>query len=98
VPFFVQGIGYIHAAAGHRDEAQAILAKLGEMMTKVYVSPFFTGLIHFQMGEKDRGFEWLDKAFADGDHWLEFIKVYPDLDGVRADPRYEALLKKLKLE
>jgi serine/threonine protein kinase len=97
-PFFVQGIGYIHAAAGRREQAQGILGRLTEMMTKAYVSPFFTALIHFQLGEKDRGFELLNKAFADGDHWLEFIKVFPDLDGVRTDPRYFELLKKLGLE
>jgi serine/threonine protein kinase/Tfp pilus assembly protein PilF len=97
-PFFVQGMGYILAAAGRKEQAQTILAKLGEMTSKAYVWPFSTALIHFQLGEEDRGFEWLDKAFADGDHWLEFIKVYPDLDGVRSDPRYDALLKKLKLE
>ena len=97
-PFWVQGIGYVHASAGRKDLAQGVLARLGEMMTKVYMSPVFMALIHFRLGENDRGFEWLDKALADGDHWLEFIKVFAGFDGARADPRYAALLMKLGLE
>lgn len=97
-PFFIQGIGYVHASAGRKELAQGVLARVGEMMSKVYVSPVFMALIHFRLGEHDRGFEWLDKAFADGDHWLEFIKVFPGFDGVRTDPRYSALLQKLGLE
>lgn len=95
--FFVQGIGYAHASAGRKDLARAVLAQLDEMMAKTHVSPVYQAFIHFRLGENDRGFEWLDKAYADGDHWLEFIKVWPALDGVRSDPRYTALVQKLNL-
>jgi serine/threonine protein kinase/tetratricopeptide (TPR) repeat protein len=97
LPFFVQGIGYVHASAGRKDLAQGVLARLGEMMTKVYMSPVFMALVHFRLGENDKGFEWLDKAFTDGDHWLEFIKVFPGFDGARTDPRYAAMVTKLGL-
>ena len=96
-PFFVQGVGYVHTARGQTEEARAVLAALDGMMKKTYVSPVFTALIHFRLGEDDRGFEWLDKAFEDGDHWLEYIKVFPGFDSVRTDPRYAALLQKLGL-
>ena len=96
-PFFVQGVGYVHAARGQTEEARAVLAALDGMMKKTFVSPVFTALIHFKLGEDGRGFEWLDKAFEDGDHWLEYIKVFPGFDSVRTDPRYAALLQKLGL-
>jgi len=98
VPFFVQGIGYVHATAGRRDLAEGILAKINEMMAKAYFSPVFMALIHFRLDEADRGFEWLDTALADGDHWLDYIKVFPGFDTVRTDPRYAALLEKLRLK
>ena len=97
VPFFVQGIGFVHASAGRKDLAHGVLARLGEMMTKVYVSPVFMALIHCRLAENDECFEWLDRAFDDGDHWLEFIKNFHGFDGARADPRYAALLAKLGL-
>jgi TolB-like protein/tetratricopeptide (TPR) repeat protein len=96
-PFFVQGVGYVHAASGRTEEARAVLAALEETAKKTFVSPVFTALIHFKLDENDRGFEWLGKAFEDGDHWLEYIKVFPGFDGIRADPRYGMLLEKLKL-
>jgi serine/threonine-protein kinase len=97
-PFFVQGIGYVHATAGRRELAEGILSKINENMAKAYASPVYMALIHFRLGELDRGFEWLDKAYADGDHWLEFIKVFPGFDSARSDPRYSAMVLKLGLK
>ncbi|MGZ5479415.1 MAG: protein kinase domain-containing protein [Candidatus Aminicenantales bacterium] len=97
-PFFVQGIGYVHATAGRRDLAEGVLAKVHEMMAKAHASPVFMALIYFRLGEIDRGFEWLDKAYADGDHWLEFIKVFSGFDNGRTDPRYAELIQKLGLK
>jgi len=96
--FFVQGIGYIHASAGRRDLAQGVLARMAQIADKTYISPFFTSLIHFRLGDNDKGFEALDKALEDGDHWVEFLKVFPAFDGVRTDPRYAELIRTLRLE
>jgi TolB-like protein/Flp pilus assembly protein TadD len=96
--FFVQGISYVHASAGRKALAQGVLAKVAEMEGKAYYSPVYMAFIHFRLGDNDRGFEWLDKALEAGDHWVEFIKVWPGMDGVRSDPRYAAILEKLKLE
>jgi TolB-like protein/Flp pilus assembly protein TadD len=48
-------------------------------------------------GETDKAFEWLDRAYAQHDNGLIQIKYDPLLDSVRADPRYAALLRKMKL-
>jgi tetratricopeptide (TPR) repeat protein len=96
--FFVQGIGYVHASAGRRELAQGVLARLDQMADKTYISPVYTALIHFRLGDIDRGFEWMDRALEAGDHWAEFIKVFPGFDGARDDPRYAALIEKLRLE
>ncbi|MGE5741420.1 MAG: protein kinase domain-containing protein [Candidatus Aminicenantes bacterium RBG_16_66_30] len=97
-PFWIQGIGYVHATAGRRDLAEGVLAKIHEMTGKAYFSPVFMALIHFRLGQVDRGFEWLDRAYADGDHWIEFIKVFPGFDNARSDPRYAELVGKLGLK
>ncbi len=95
--FFVQGIAYVHASAGRQDLARGILAKVDEIRTKTYTSPVYQAFINCRLGDTDRAFEWFDKAFEDGDHWLEFIKVWPGVDPVRTDARYAALIEKLKL-
>jgi len=96
--FFVQGIGYVHASAGRQDLARAVLAKVDEIKAKTHISPVYQAFIHCRLGDYDKAFEWFDRAYEDGDHWLEFIKVWPGVDPVRTDPRYAALIEKLGLK
>jgi hypothetical protein len=48
-------------------------------------------------GETDRAFEWLERAYAAHDGGLGEMKVDPLLKSLHPDPRYEAMLKKLRL-
>jgi serine/threonine protein kinase len=53
---------------------------------------------HAQLGEKDAAFELLDAAFEERDHRMAQLKVNPQLDNLRGDPRFTALLKRIKLD
>jgi adenylate cyclase len=55
-------------------------------------------LLHFHLGENDKGFEWLERSFSRRETDLLFLKLEPELDGVRTDPRYLDLLKRLGLD
>jgi tetratricopeptide (TPR) repeat protein len=46
-------------------------------------------------GNRDRALELLDRAVSEGYKDRDAIAADPDLAGVRADPRYQAILKKL---
>jgi serine/threonine-protein kinase len=48
-------------------------------------------------GEKNKAFEWLERAYVQRDGGLTDIKFDPRLDSLRADPRYKAFLRKMKL-
>ena len=50
------------------------------------------------MGDVDKGFEWLERAYQKRDSGLLEIQMDWTLDGVRNDPRYLDLLKRLGLE
>ncbi len=52
---------------------------------------------YFYLGEKDKGFEWLEHSYSRREHILLWITIHPDLGGVRTDPRYLDLLKRLGL-
>jgi TolB-like protein/TPR repeat protein len=52
---------------------------------------------HFFLGDVDEGFEWLERAYSQRMWSLLFIQVYCLLDGVRTDPRYLDILKRLGL-
>jgi hypothetical protein len=59
--------------------------------------PYQIAEVYAWGGEKDRAFEWLEKARERGDAGLLHTKVDPTLRGLRGDPRYTALLKKMNL-
>jgi adenylate cyclase len=56
------------------------------------------GGYHIYLGELDTGFEWLEKSYSKKEPGLLDIAFDPTFDGVRNDPRYQNLLKRLGLE
>ncbi len=53
--------------------------------------------VHAFRGEKDRAFEWLDRAYEARDEDLYVIKGDPIFKNLEGDPRYKAFLKKMNL-
>ena len=56
--------------------------------------PFEFAELLAQAGEHDRALEWLEKACAQHDFMSMYIRVTPNLDPVRSDPRYLAILQR----
>jgi len=90
------GIAYMRMSK--KKEAQQILDDMIERTKQEYVSPYHIALLCFTLGENDLGFEWLDKAYKERDHWLLYLNAEPMFDTVRSDPRFTKLLKKIGLE
>jgi serine/threonine-protein kinase len=83
---------------GKRSEAQRIMGDLVERAKQAYISPVILAGLHFALGEIDQGFEALERAYNQRDSRLFEMKVHPEFDGVRSDPRFKKLLKKIGLE
>ena len=86
-------LGHSYARAGNTREAQKILEELEELSKRIYVPPYIIGLIHTALGETTEAFEWFEKAYAAQNEWLHWLKVAPEVDTLRADPRFKDLLK-----
>jgi TolB-like protein/Flp pilus assembly protein TadD len=56
------------------------------------------GGYYMYLGENDKGFAWLEKAYSSREPGLLIMRLGPNLDGVRMDPRYLDLLKRLGLD
>jgi len=91
-------VGIAHMRMGKKKEAHKILEDMIERTKLEYVSPYHIALFCFNLGENEMGFEWLDKAYKERDHWLFYLKADPMFDSVRSDPRFTKLLKKIGLE
>ena len=91
-------LGGIYAKAGQRDEAIKILNLLNERISRgEYVPALNVAWLYVGLGERDQAFVWLDKAFEEGEGRLVGIKVEPQWDPLRSDPRFAELLRRMGL-
>jgi tetratricopeptide (TPR) repeat protein len=88
-------LGNAYARAGQRAEAQRLLQKLIEQ-SKYKVGAREAALVYAGLGEKDRAFEWLERAYEVHDGDMSFLKVDPPLDPLRSDQRFQDLLRRMK--
>jgi hypothetical protein len=92
----------VYARLGRREDALRVLnglVKQGRAVNKQGwpVDPQVMAIAHFALGDKDRGFEWLTKAFDQRSDFISIANVSPAFDGIRHDPRFKALVARLKL-
>ena len=88
-------LGRTYAVAGKRDEALGILKRLEETSSREYVSTYDLALLSLALGDKDRAFALFSKAYEDHSSFLPFIAVDARLDGLRSDPRFEELVRRM---
>ena len=93
---YVSGLGMAYAAAGRTDEARALVMQLREMAQTRYVSPYFLAVIYGYLGEIDEGIAQMTEAVQIRDAWITWLLIDPQLDPLRADPRFAELLRQTK--
>ncbi len=97
-PEMIAALGHAYAAANRRDEALRIIEQLKEVVGRQdYVSPYSIALIHVALGDEGSAFEWLERAYRERDESFIHLKVDPRLDKLRADPRFDEMLRLIKL-
>jgi TolB-like protein/Tfp pilus assembly protein PilF len=89
------GFSMLYHELGRKQEADATVVDL----IKNYqdTAAYQIAEVYADRGEADKAFEWLDRAYAQRDSGMSQIKGDPHLKGLEKDPRYAALLKKLRL-
>jgi TolB-like protein/Tfp pilus assembly protein PilF len=88
-------MGYAHALAGQRAEAETLLNILEEISQRKYVSPYSMLVIHLALGPPDRVFEILEQLYEERNDWLVWLKVSPELKILRDDARFKNLLRRI---
>src|SRR5262249_9941184 len=88
-------IASLPARAGGRAEAlSAAGAFLDPANRDLLPSDGFAGF-YASVGDPDKAFEWLARAVDEKRFFLIFLKVDPQFDPVRADPRFAAVLARI---
>jgi TolB-like protein/tRNA A-37 threonylcarbamoyl transferase component Bud32/Tfp pilus assembly protein PilF len=93
--FRLSGLPLVYHALGRRKESDASLAELLAKYSKN--GPYQIAAVYAFRGEKDRAFEWLDRAYAEHDAGITEMKTDPLLVNLHGDDRYKAMLSKMHL-
>ena len=88
-------LGWIYAVSGRRADALKIALEFRQLSTHAYVDCYSLGTIYAGLGEKDESFGLLEKAYDQHSPEMVFLAVDPFWYGMRSDPRYANLLRRL---
>ena len=95
--YTLASLAFALARSNREDEARGILRSLEEHRRTGYVSPVALATIHLGLNEPQRALDWAEAAFEERRGWLAYLKVNPLMDPMRGDPRFEALVQKMRL-
>ena len=88
-------LGYAYAVSGERAKAEVELREVEALAKKQYVSPTAFATIYLGLGQKEKCFDWLEKAYEQQDSACWYLKIDQIYDNVRNEPRFRALVKKI---
>jgi len=90
--------GYALAKSGNLAEARAVLERLRELSKTRYVPAYNFAIIYNALGETETTLDYLEKAFAEKNVLMVFLKVEPKWNNLRKEPRFLDLMRRMNFE
>ena len=91
--FMGQALAY-HALGREQDSNAALARLIAKYRT---YAAYQIAQVYAYRGESDKSFEWLERAYQQRDPGLPELKSNPLFKNLHHDPRYTALLKRMRL-
>jgi hypothetical protein len=88
-------VGYVQGKNGRRDAAQAIIVELEKRYAIKRADGRDLAIVYMGLDEKDKAFEWLEKAYLDRSYFLAVLRLEPLLEPLRSDPRWNGLFRRV---
>ena len=94
-PLTLSHLAFAHGRAGERTQAEDLIQELLSLSRRQYVSPAHLALAYVGLDDRDRAFEWFERAYEERSNLMMFYPVdpfwaWPD------DARYVRLVKKIR--
>ena len=94
-PLALGFLGYAYAVTGRRADAFKILQHLDELNKRRYVSRISRVYVYLGLGDKDKAFDWLEKAYQERSDSLAWFGNDPEAKILHSDPRFAELMRKV---
>ena len=92
-------LAHAYSAAGKKAEAEKILHDLERKLKDTSASPYTMASIYAGLGENDKAFEFLEKAYSEKSfEVLGSLQSDLVLENLRSDPRFQTLLRRIGLK
>jgi tetratricopeptide (TPR) repeat protein len=96
-PNVLSWLGHSAGRAGLAAEARRVLEQLDAAERERYTPPWAKANVYAGLGDLDRAFEGLERAFEERSGWLVGLRNEMVFGAIQADPRYEALCARVGL-
>jgi TolB-like protein/tetratricopeptide (TPR) repeat protein len=83
--------------AGYTGAMRAAADTLAARARTRYVMAFYVAVLYANAGDTKAALDWLERAYQQRGALLEYIRISPELEALRPDPRYQDLLRRLNL-
>jgi hypothetical protein len=88
-------LAFGYGMSGSARRARTTTETLERLSAGRYVSAFSLGVAYLGAGDPDRALAELERAFAEREDTMAVIAVYPLLDSLRGNPRFQDLLRRV---
>jgi len=88
----------VYILSGRRDEARRLFNNLMQTKSQKPLPAIYLALHYSALGESIPALDNLEKAYAERETYLVLLNVDPRFDGLRAEPRFHDLLRRVRLE
>jgi eukaryotic-like serine/threonine-protein kinase len=90
-------LAHSYAVSGKKKEAEEILNQLTDRSKQSYVPPYYFAQIYIGLGDKEKALASLERAYSDRSMLVTFLTNDHQFDGLRSDPRFKDLLRRMDL-
>jgi tetratricopeptide (TPR) repeat protein len=88
----------IYGRQGDKARASAAVHRIEELSRNKPIDPAVLLTAYLGEGDKERALQWLAKAYEAHATSLTNLKVNPEFDSLRQEPRFHAVLRGMNLE
>ena len=88
---------YIYARSGQTANANRAFHELLRLNRGNKIDPLYICRVYLGLKENDLAIAWLERGFAQHSNDLVSLKVSPDYDRLRSDPRFQDMVRRVGL-